>query len=408
MSADEDTELRDLVAQTLENNGTLGKIRAHLRASVFLALEEEDAKKQQNPYMNKQLQEFLKTSDGQLTASLVREFLSFFNLEFTLSVFEPESGCDLQNEEGCKQSRSNMARNLNIAENDKSKSLPLLFELVKRIKNQDLKGNTAQELSPQQIEDAREKFEKYDVDKNGTIDKNELRTLFIDMFPSFHRNMLERYVNDEFRAVDKDFSMTIDFNEFMEMYKRLFILCKSVISNDQVENLSEKKQDNDDFLDAVPFPNQKTNAQALKNSLDDSVKESKGGLASLSGLPSLDSSMNGGKSESSTPKLKDIDKKFSDLGIDVPNDYEEDFDEDFDDDRGDFHTDRSKKTPRSGRSEKQVKSVSEVDEEIIEEDIDDFDDDANDILNDDNSETDDRTISMAEISKTVDYLEDVK
>ena len=27
MSADEDTELRDLVAQTLETNGTLGKIR---------------------------------------------------------------------------------------------------------------------------------------------------------------------------------------------------------------------------------------------------------------------------------------------------------------------------------------------------------------------------------------------
>ena len=27
MSADEDTELRDLVAQTLESNGVLGKIR---------------------------------------------------------------------------------------------------------------------------------------------------------------------------------------------------------------------------------------------------------------------------------------------------------------------------------------------------------------------------------------------
>ena len=27
MSADEDTELRDLVAQTLESNGTLGKLR---------------------------------------------------------------------------------------------------------------------------------------------------------------------------------------------------------------------------------------------------------------------------------------------------------------------------------------------------------------------------------------------
>ena len=45
MSAgDEDTELRDLVTQTLENNGLLGKIQAQLRAGVFLALEETDKK----------------------------------------------------------------------------------------------------------------------------------------------------------------------------------------------------------------------------------------------------------------------------------------------------------------------------------------------------------------------------
>lgn len=31
MSADEDTELRDLVAQTLETNGVLGKIRVSMQ-----------------------------------------------------------------------------------------------------------------------------------------------------------------------------------------------------------------------------------------------------------------------------------------------------------------------------------------------------------------------------------------
>ncbi len=33
MSVDEDTELRDLVAQTLETNGVLGKIRVRLQSS---------------------------------------------------------------------------------------------------------------------------------------------------------------------------------------------------------------------------------------------------------------------------------------------------------------------------------------------------------------------------------------
>ena len=64
MAGEEDTELRDLVAQTLEAKGVLGKIRvihffgapiglievrctfqAQLRAQVFLALEEQEAEK---------------------------------------------------------------------------------------------------------------------------------------------------------------------------------------------------------------------------------------------------------------------------------------------------------------------------------------------------------------------------
>ena len=35
MSADEDTELRDLVAQTLETNGVLGKIRVRIVLAMY-------------------------------------------------------------------------------------------------------------------------------------------------------------------------------------------------------------------------------------------------------------------------------------------------------------------------------------------------------------------------------------
>lgn len=40
--AEEDTELRDLLVQTLENSGVLNRIKAELRAAVFLALEEQE------------------------------------------------------------------------------------------------------------------------------------------------------------------------------------------------------------------------------------------------------------------------------------------------------------------------------------------------------------------------------
>jgi FGFR1 oncogene partner len=35
-------ELKDLVIQTLDNNGVLNKIRAQLRANVFSAIEQEN------------------------------------------------------------------------------------------------------------------------------------------------------------------------------------------------------------------------------------------------------------------------------------------------------------------------------------------------------------------------------
>ena len=40
---------------------------------------------------NEEIQRFTASREGLLTVSLVREFLSYFNMQFTLSVFDPES-----------------------------------------------------------------------------------------------------------------------------------------------------------------------------------------------------------------------------------------------------------------------------------------------------------------------------
>ncbi|XP_078586033.1 uncharacterized protein LOC144867874 [Branchiostoma floridae x Branchiostoma japonicum] len=230
MSADEDTELRDLVAQTLETNGVLGKIRAQLRASVFLALEEQGALESKSQLVNQDLKKFLNTKEGRMVAALVREFLIHFNLDYSLAVFDPETNFGEKYE-----GRDALARELNVLESDDSSRLPLLAEVVKRMSSSGAKGRSlasAEDLTAKQVEDAKKKFNKYDADKNGYIDKDEMRQLFLDMFPHFNRNMLDRYVNDEFRAQDKDFSNTIDFDEFLGMYKRLFVLCRSVVASD--------------------------------------------------------------------------------------------------------------------------------------------------------------------------------
>ncbi|XP_078618045.1 uncharacterized protein LOC144885796 isoform X3 [Branchiostoma floridae x Branchiostoma japonicum] len=278
MSADEDTELRDLVAQTLETNGVLGKIRAQLRASVFLALEEQGALESKSQLVNQDLKKFLNTKEGRMVAALVREFLIHFNLDYSLAVFDPETNIDSCVQGEKYEGRDALARELNVLESDDSSRLPLLAEVVKRMSSSGAKGRSlasAEDLTAKQVEDARKKFNKYDADKNGYIDKDEMRQLFLDMFPHFNRNMLDRYVNDEFRAQDKDFSNTIDFDEFLGMYKRLFVLCRSVVASDVSDiTLSSPRVSSPDNKSS--FTKVDKNAVEAKNRKNQEVKQASG------------------------------------------------------------------------------------------------------------------------------------
>ncbi|XP_076040730.1 uncharacterized protein LOC143025010 [Oratosquilla oratoria] len=88
---EEDASLKDLVTKTLQTSGVLGKIQAQLRASVFLALE-EDFKEKDIPLLNVEGKQLLGSFEGSLAAALVYDFLQCLGLDFSLAVFGPESG----------------------------------------------------------------------------------------------------------------------------------------------------------------------------------------------------------------------------------------------------------------------------------------------------------------------------
>uniref|UniRef100_A0A8C3DU39 Centrosomal protein 43 n=1 Tax=Corvus moneduloides TaxID=1196302 RepID=A0A8C3DU39_CORMO len=134
-AAEEDTELRDLLVQTLESSGVLNKIKAELRAAVFLALEEQEKVENKAPLVNESLKSFLGTKDGRLVAGLVAEFLRFFNLDFTLAVFQPESST-LNGLDG----RENLARDLGITEAEGTMGGPLLLEVVRKCQQKKIPG----------------------------------------------------------------------------------------------------------------------------------------------------------------------------------------------------------------------------------------------------------------------------
>ncbi|NXD19344.1 FR1OP protein, partial [Spelaeornis formosus] len=144
-AAEEDTELRDLLVQTLESSGVLNKIKAELRAAVFLALEEQEKVENKAPLVNESLKSFLGTKDGRLVAGLVAEFLRFFNLDFTLAVFQPESST-LNGLDG----RENLARNLGITEAEGTVGGPLLLEVVRKCQQKTTSGGGEVILSDSQ------------------------------------------------------------------------------------------------------------------------------------------------------------------------------------------------------------------------------------------------------------------
>ena len=80
------------------------------------------------------------------------------------------------------------------------------------------------------------------------IDKEELQLLFLDLLPQFSANMLDCYIGDEFAGVDRDLNgstdlsvfaspqiyyqnscLEIDVDEFLSMYRKLFVSCQSVV-----------------------------------------------------------------------------------------------------------------------------------------------------------------------------------
>ncbi|XP_063079475.1 FGFR1 oncogene partner isoform X2 [Engraulis encrasicolus] len=245
MSAtEEDTELRDLLIQNLENSGVLNKIKAELRAAVFVALEEQE-KQEKTPLENECLKKCLNTKDGRLAASLISDFMQVYNLDFTLAVFQPEVNSSVDG-------RESVCRELGVHEGDINRNSAVLLEVIRRGRHRDKSHPTTnEELSPRQIAEARKKFDSHSKDK--AVKSDDLTAVFVDLCPSFKRSMLDCYVKDELAARGKDSSSTVDFQEFLGMWKRFFMQCRSVVMSDAGDTTSPAVRGAEDRVSNQPL-----------------------------------------------------------------------------------------------------------------------------------------------------------
>ena len=88
-------DMKNLIIQSLETKGVLGQIRAKLRSAVFKIVDEQDQQfnmgcglKWENPTLYK----ILETKIGTLLAEVIREFMEYFRMDYSLSIFIPECG----------------------------------------------------------------------------------------------------------------------------------------------------------------------------------------------------------------------------------------------------------------------------------------------------------------------------
>ncbi|XP_049761327.1 centrosomal protein 43 isoform X3 [Elephas maximus indicus] len=368
--AEEDTELRDLLVQTLENSGVLNRIKAELRAAVFLALEEQEKVENKTPLVNESLKKFLNTKDGRLVASLVAEFLQFFNLDFTLAVFQPETST-LQGLEG----RENLARDLGIIEAEGTVGGPLLLEVIRRCQQKE-KGPTSGE---------------------GALDLSDVHSP-----PKSPEGKTSSHTIPSKKSSETSQSDTSTSSSEQKSKSSLHLLAHetkagSFLSNKSLDGKDKAglRPDEDDvegdsfFDDPIPKP-EKTYGWRSEPS------KQRGGLASLSDAPPLKSGLS---SLAGAPSLKDseskrgnavlkelklVSDKIGSLGLGTAE--EDDYVDDF--------------NSASHRSEKSEMSIGEEMEEDLSVEVDDIN--TSDKLDD---PTQDLTVSQ--LSDVADYLEDV-
>ena len=107
-------ELKEILKDSLESKGTLNGIRARIRAEIFNTLNDRPGETQKL------------SQENMIINELIREYLEFNGMNYSLSVFLPEAGQPEQK----PFNRDFITRKLKIVEDESSREIPLLYSLA--------------------------------------------------------------------------------------------------------------------------------------------------------------------------------------------------------------------------------------------------------------------------------------
>ena len=245
-------EMKELIIQSLETKGVLGQIRAHLRSAVFKVVDEQDQQFNTGcglKWENKTLYKILETKIGTLLAEIIREFMEYFRMDYSLSVFIPECGISPE-----RLNRKEILGKIGIMsnpQNDKFTAglhLPLLYYIInyfiselkenpnKVIDSIKKSQNDLESKTDEIIENNLSEFAKNQkVEEENIPLSNNSRVNVNDVNSSNNSNQ-----NKEPSAKEKDFS---DNGAIKEDKKNGEIENKKVDNEDKKEDKKDKKED---------------------------------------------------------------------------------------------------------------------------------------------------------------------
>ena len=167
--------MKELIIQSLETKGVLGQIRAHLRSAVFKVVDEQDQQFNTGcglKWENKTLYKILETKIGTLLAEIIREFMEYFRMDYSLSIFIPECGISPE-----RLNRKEILGKLGIMsnpQNDKFTAglhLPLLYYIINYFISE-LKEN------PNKVIDSIKKYQNDIEAKSDELIENNMTEYF--------------------------------------------------------------------------------------------------------------------------------------------------------------------------------------------------------------------------------------
>ena len=225
-SVDLQQEAKELILKELEEKGVINYMRAKIKKSIIDIISSQSEAVQQKfdfDYMTP-LHRLNKPKEIVLVCQLIKEFFKFYELEYTLPIFENESNI----KENIK--RETLLKEVKL-ENQKDNSKPVLLLLLLD------KLNRKEELFNNQN---KKNIDRYEMNSKSERDSVNSENKKIELNPTTFGSTNKSLEMAEPMTVDK-------FNNFNinEVYKN-----ENEIKNEE-NNLNENKGQNDDKLNEI-------------------------------------------------------------------------------------------------------------------------------------------------------------